>query len=97
VSSVAEAGTVEEFGFCAVCARMPLVGEGITVYRAKGGTDIGVCDLCLEKPRTRTLGEPVRRDRVRSAAGAANVQRIFPRPVGPRPGGAPATPPASVG
>jgi hypothetical protein len=88
---------MDEFERCAVCARMPLVGEGVTVYLGGSGEESSVCDLCLEKPRVRAVGEPARRDRVRSAAGRANVQRIYPRPVGPQPDAAPATPPASVG
>jgi hypothetical protein len=60
-----------------------LVGEGVAVIPHRGGEAI-VCDLCIAKPRAAALGEPVRRDRIRSAAGAANVQRVFPRPVVPQ-------------
>jgi len=65
---------------CAVCARMPLVGEGFTVVGG-GRREELVCDLCLAKPRAAALGEQLRRGRVKRAAGAANVQRIYPRPV----------------
>jgi hypothetical protein len=88
---------MEEFGRCAVCSRTPLVGEGVTVCQRRNGNESIVCDLCLDRPRARALGERTRRERVRSAAGAANVQRIFPRPVDLRPKAAPAAPPASVG
>ena len=74
---------MEEFGRCAVCARTPLVGEGVIVHQGRGGEESSVCDLCLDKPRARSLGEPARRERVRSAAGEANVRRILPRPVAP--------------
>ena len=73
---------MEEFAPCAVCARIPLIGEEVTVI-AGGESESLVCDLCLRKPRAIALGEPLRRDRVRSAAGAESVQRIFPRPVEP--------------
>ena len=39
-----------------------------------------VCDLCLERPRAAVLGEPVRRERIQSVAGAANVRRAWPVP-----------------
>jgi hypothetical protein len=41
----------------------------------KGQRESAVCDLCLERPRAAALGEPARRERVRSTAGAANVRR----------------------
>jgi hypothetical protein len=62
-----------------VCARAPLVGESVTIRR-QGRRESPVCDLCGEKPRATALGEPVRRDRVHTAVGAASVIRIFPRP-----------------
>ena len=65
---------------CAVCARTPLIGEEFTVVGGGGREDL-VCDLCLAKPRAAALGERLRRSRVKSAAGAANVKRIYPQPV----------------
>ena len=88
---------MEEFGRCSVCSRTPLVGEEVTVCQRRGGSESFVCDLCLDRPRSRALGERTRRERVRSPVGAASVQRVFPRPVDPRPRAAPAAPPASVG
>jgi hypothetical protein len=73
---------MDELPCCEVCARTPLIGEGVTVVAGERG-ELIVCDLCLAKPRAAALGEQVRRDRVRSAAGAANVHRVFPRPVVP--------------
>lgn len=72
---------------CEVCARTPLVGESVTVVAGRAG-EVLVCDLCRAKPRASALGEAVRRDRVRSTAGAANVHRVFPRPVVPQRSGA---------
>jgi hypothetical protein len=90
----AEAEAMDEFVPCAVCMRTPLVGEEFTVI-AGGGYEELVCDLCLAKPRAAALGEPLRRGRVRTTAGAENVQRIYPRPVPARADeGAPATAPA---
>lgn len=71
---------MEDFDHCAVCRRVPLVGEGFTMVGGGRGEQL-VCDLCLAKPRTAALGEPLRRGRMKTAAGAANVQRIYPRPV----------------
>jgi hypothetical protein len=71
---------MEEFSCCSVCCRTPLVGESVTVL-ARGRREAPVCDLCRRKPRAAQLGERVRRDRVRSAAGAETVRRIFPTPV----------------
>jgi hypothetical protein len=82
---------MEEFTRCSVCDRTPLVGEGVTV-RERGRREALVCDLCADNPRALALGEPVRRERIRSAAGAANVERVFPRPVVP----VPEQPPAPV-
>ena len=65
---------------CAVCARTPLVGEGFTMVGGEGRAAL-VCDLCLENPRAAALGEHLRRGRMKSAAGAANVSRIYPKPV----------------
>lgn len=73
---------MEEFAPCSVCARTPLVGEGVTVMQM-GRREAIVCDQCLSAPRTGSLGEAVRRERVRSAGGAANVARVYPRPVAP--------------
>jgi hypothetical protein len=70
---------MEEFSRCSVCTRTPLVGEQISVMSA-GRRESPVCDLCLERPRARVLGEPVRRERIRSSAGAANVHRVWPTP-----------------
>jgi hypothetical protein len=50
-----------------------------------GQRESAVCDLCLERPRTAALGEPARRERVRSTAGAANVHRAWPVPREPAP------------
>lgn len=69
---------MEELARCAACARTPLIGEGVTVLGA-GRRESPVCDLCREKPRAQALGEPLRRERIRSAEGAANV-RIVPAP-----------------
>lgn len=77
---------MDELPRCEVCARMPLVGEGISLV-AGGRGEMVVCDLCRAKPRAIALGEPVRRERVKSVTGAATVHRVFPRPVVPdRPG-----------
>lgn len=64
---------------CSVCARTPLVGEGVTVMR-KDRRESCVCDLCLERPRAAQLGEAARRERIKSAAGAETVRRIWPEP-----------------
>ena len=68
---------MDEFDTCSVCARTPLVGEGITVLR-RGDREAMVCDLCLAKPRAAALGERIRRDRVRTAAGADTVRIATP-------------------
>jgi hypothetical protein len=68
---------MDEFDHCSVCARTPLVGEGITVLR-RGTREATVCDLCLAKPRAAALGEQIRRDRVKSAAGADTVRIATP-------------------
>ena len=73
-------GSMDEFTQCAICSRMPLIGEGVTVMQ-HGRREAIVCDPCLAKPRTAELGEPVRRERMKTAAGAETVQRIIPRPV----------------
>jgi hypothetical protein len=70
---------MDEFGRCSVCLRNPLIGERITVMR-DGQREAAVCDFCLQSPRAKVLGEAVRRERVRSAAGAANVKRARPAP-----------------
>ncbi|HET8593041.1 MAG TPA: hypothetical protein VFL56_05205 [Solirubrobacterales bacterium] len=74
---------MDEFAPCPVCSRSPLVGELVTVF-ARDGSEVRVCDQCVRKPRARSVGEPVRRERVRSEAGAATVQRTYPRPVSPQ-------------
>ena len=71
---------MEDFAHCSICTRTPLVGEGFTMV-GSGRREQLVCDLCLAKPRAAALGEHLRRGRVKSAAGAANVQRIYPQPV----------------
>ena len=71
---------MDEFSQCAICSRMPLVGEGVTVMQ-RGRREAIVCDPCIAKPRAAELGEPVRRERMKTAAGAETVQRIIPRPV----------------
>jgi hypothetical protein len=78
---------------CSVCRRAPLVGESVTVLE-RGRREAAVCDLCGGKPRAAALGEPIRRERVRTAAGAENVQRVFPRPVVPERRRVAAKPPA---
>ncbi len=70
---------MDEFTRCGACSRTPLVGEEITVMR-KGRRESAVCDLCLERPRAAALGEAIRRERVRSVAGAVNVRRVWPTP-----------------
>jgi hypothetical protein len=77
---------MEEFTPCTACGRTPLVGEHVSVM-ASGRSEAAVCDLCLERPRALALGEALRRERIRSTAGAANVRREWPapavRPLGP--------------
>jgi hypothetical protein len=68
---------MDEFTPCSACSRTPLVGERVTVMH-DGRRESAVCDLCLERPRTAVLGEPARRERVHSVAGAANVRRALP-------------------
>jgi hypothetical protein len=68
---------MDEFVPCSVCSRTPLIGEEMTVL-GKAGRESPVCGLCLERPRAMALGEPLRRERKRSAAGAANVRRSLP-------------------
>jgi hypothetical protein len=80
---------MDEFDRCSVCARTPLVGEQISVLR-RGGSESIVCDLCLAKPRAGALGEEVRRDRVRTAAGADTVRIATPVAVRKPPPDAPA-------
>ena len=70
---------MDEFTRCSVCTRTPLIGEQIAVM-SLGQNESPVCELCLERPRTDVLGEIVRRERVRSTAGAANVRRAWPVP-----------------
>jgi hypothetical protein len=75
---------MDEFTRCSACSRTPLIGEEMTVM-LKGQRESAVCDLCLERPRTAALGEPARRERVHSTAGAANVRRAWPVPSQPAP------------
>lgn len=70
---------MDEFTRCCACTRTPLVGEEVTLMR-DGRRESAVCDLCLERPRSKVLGEPVRRERIHSIAGAANVRRAWPVP-----------------
>jgi hypothetical protein len=70
---------MEEFTPCSVCSRMPLVGEEVTVMR-KGKTESLVCDPCLDRPRTAALGDAMRRERVKTAAGGSSVRRVWPQP-----------------
>jgi hypothetical protein len=82
---------VDEFTTCAACSRTPLVGERVTLM-SDGSREAPVCELCSDRPRAAALGEPVRRERIRSAAGASNVRRLRQaREVGrPTPAGVPA-------
>jgi hypothetical protein len=75
--TAAKGRAMDEFDRCSVCARTPLVGEGVTVLR-RADREATVCDLCLAKPRAAALGELIRRDRVRTAAGAATVRIATP-------------------
>ncbi len=72
---------MDEFVPCGVCARTPLIGEEVSVA-IEAERESAICDLCLRSPRAAALGERSRRERVRSAAGAANVRRAWPQPVG---------------
>jgi hypothetical protein len=74
---------MEEFTPCSVCNRTPVVGERVAVI-SNGRRESPVCDLCLERPRALAMGEVVRRERIRSTAGAATVRRDLPSPVEPR-------------
>lgn len=76
---------MDEFCRCACCSRTPLIGEEVAVFARRGPSESAVCDQCRDKPRARSLGEPARRERIRSVAGAATVQRIIPRPLAPQP------------
>jgi hypothetical protein len=73
---------MDEFTSCSVCARTPLIGEEVTAF-GDGRRESMVCSLCLERPRAASLGERLRSERVRSAAGAANVRRAWPTPAPP--------------
>ena len=77
---LAEPGFMDESTDCFICGRIPLVGEEVTVV-SNGARETSVCDPCLPNPRVEGLGEPVRRDRIRSAEGAATVRRLIPVPV----------------
>jgi hypothetical protein len=57
---------MDEFEPCSVCARTPLVGEGVTVIGDRDHESV-VCDLCLERPRAANLGATLRRERVQAA------------------------------
>jgi hypothetical protein len=61
-----EGNWMDEFERCSVCARTPLVGEGVTVLGDRD-REFVVCDLCLERPRAANLGVSLRRERVRGA------------------------------
>jgi hypothetical protein len=74
-----EGDWMDEFAACSVCARTPLIGERVAVM-SRAEKAATVCDLCLLNPRAVSLGEQIRSERVRSAAGAANVRRAWPRP-----------------
>jgi hypothetical protein len=71
---------MDEFSTCFVCGRHPLVGEETTVV-TNGVRETPVCDLCLSNPRVAGLGEPARRERIRTAEGEATVRRLIPEPV----------------
>jgi hypothetical protein len=68
---------MDDFTRCSVCSRTPLIGERVTVVSG-ARRESPVCELCLGRPRAAELGEPQRRERIRSAAGAENVQRLRP-------------------
>jgi hypothetical protein len=70
---------MDDFTRCAVCSRTLLIGERVTVVSGPQ-RESPVCELCLERPRAAELGEPQRRERIRSAAGTENVQRLRPVP-----------------
>ena len=74
---------MDEFTPCSACSRTPLIGERVTVM-FDGHRESAVCELCLDRPRSRTLGEPIRRERIHSVAGAANVSIDAPLPAAPR-------------
>jgi hypothetical protein len=59
---------------CSACGRSPLVGERLYVY-APEGTERLVCDLCARSAADRSLGEPIRTERVRAAERPLNVKR----------------------
>jgi hypothetical protein len=65
---------MQEFTPCSVCGRTPVIGERVSVM-STGRRESPVCELCLERPRARALGNLVRTERVRSTAGAATVRR----------------------
>jgi hypothetical protein len=61
---------------CASCRRAPLVGEWATLHR-NGSREAWLCDLCEgDDRRASAYGEPLRRERFRSVAGAINVRRV---------------------
>lgn len=60
---------------CAACGRAPLVGEWATLRRGDGGEG-WVCELCDRDGEADGHGRPVRRERVRTVAGAINVRRL---------------------
>ncbi len=77
--AIGEAVWMDEFEPCSICARTPLVGESVTMLGDAAPVS-PVCDLCLGRPRAAALGEPLRRERVRSRAGAETVSRVLPAP-----------------
>jgi hypothetical protein len=48
---------------------------------SRGRREAAVCSLCIAKPRATALGEAIREERVRTAAGAETVRRLTPTPV----------------
>jgi hypothetical protein len=74
---------MDEFTRCSACPRHPLVGEWVTLM-CDGGVESPVCDLCLDRPRSIALGEPKRRERIRTVAGAANIRLLAPVPAARR-------------
>ena len=74
-----EAVWMDEFEPCSICARTLLIGEGVTML-GDAARAASVCDLCLGRPRAAALGEPLRRERVHSRAGAETVSTVLLAP-----------------